>query len=163
MFRLLLPVFLVLGLLFYWKKLKHATPEERAQRLKGIASIAAMLVAGVFAVRAGSWGWVAGGLLAILALRAIPYLGKGLQTPTNDDDPASRVAAGGPRPGRMTRAEALSVLDLSEPFTEQQVQTRYRDVMRGVHPDRGGSNHLAAQVNEAYRVLTTAPNGRNRS
>jgi hypothetical protein len=161
MFRLLLPVFVVLGLFFYWKKLKHATPEERAQRLKGLASIAAMVVAAVFAVRAGSWGWVAGGLLAIVAMRAIPYLSQ--STAGSKERDSTSPGQGSNRPSRMTREEALRIFDLSEPVTHDQVQARYREMMRGVHPDRGGSNHLAAQVNEAYRLLSRSENGAKRS
>lgn len=154
MFRLLLPVFLVLGLFFYWKLLKDATPEERTQRLKGVASIAAMVVASAFAVRAGSWGWAAGGLLAILALRAIPYLSA---AQSKEKEPS----AAHPRDvsTRMTRVEALRILDLTEPFTHAELHARYREIMRGVHPDRGGSTHLAAQVNAAYRLLSESPKG----
>jgi hypothetical protein len=152
MFRLLLPVFLVLGLFFYWKKLKDLSAEERSRRLKGIASIAAMLVAAAFAARAGSWGWAFGGLLAIVALRAIPYLMQRTQ-PGAGSDGKGEQGTSTTRGRRMTHDDALRVLDLTEPLTMQSVQTRYREVMRGVHPDRGGSTHLAAQVNEAYEVL----------
>lgn len=154
MFRVLLPVFLVLGLFFYWKQLKDATPEERIQRLKGVASIAAMVVAAAFAVRAGSWGWAAGGLLAILALRAIPYL-----TATQPKDKARASERTREVSTRMTRVEALRILDLSDSFTQPELHARYREVMRGVHPDRGGSTHLAAQVNAAYQLLSESHKG----
>lgn len=162
MFRLLLPVIVVLGLFYYWKLLKHASPEERSRRLKGIASLAAMLVASTFAVRGGSWGWAVGGLLAIAALRAIPYLSKGVQA-QDEANAETRKSASNNSVGPMTRAEAMRILDISEPFSSEHVHARYREVMRAVHPDRGGSTHLAAQVNEAYRVLSGPPNGRKSS
>ena len=53
----------------------------------------------------------------------------------------------------MSRAEALQIFELGDTPSAEASQKRYRELMRGVHPDRGGSNYLAAQLNEAYRVL----------
>jgi hypothetical protein len=39
-------------------------------------------------------------------------------------------------------------------FTSDQVGTRWRELQARVHPDRGGSDALAAQVNAAREVLT---------
>jgi hypothetical protein len=59
-----------------------------------------------------------------------------------------------PRPrGRMTRQEALRVLGLAEGASEQAITNAYRNLIKKVHPDHGGSDALAQQVNEAKRVL----------
>lgn len=64
---------------------------------------------------------------------------------------ARRPAAGtGPR---MSRAEALSVLGLRESASEAEIQAAWRRMMRAAHPDSGGSDWLAARVNEARNVL----------
>lgn len=57
------------------------------------------------------------------------------------------------RPRRMTRREALSVLELSDDATRAEISRRYRQMMQTVHPDRGGSEELARKVNEAKSVL----------
>ncbi|WP_207538347.1 J domain-containing protein [Sabulicella rubraurantiaca] len=55
--------------------------------------------------------------------------------------------------GRMGREQALSVLGLSEGATEAEIRAAHRRLMQSAHPDRGGSDWLAAQVNEARDVL----------
>ena len=56
-------------------------------------------------------------------------------------------------PRVMTRAQALEVLNLREGATREDIMNSYRDLIRKVHPDRGGSSYLAAQVNRARDVL----------
>ena len=62
-------------------------------------------------------------------------------------------SAGATRSGAMTRAEALAVLGLSEGASRQDIKAAYQRIISGLHPDHGGSDYLAAQVNEAKDVL----------
>ncbi len=55
--------------------------------------------------------------------------------------------------GRMSRDEAFAVLGLSPGVSEEEIQSAYRRLMRGAHPDSGGSDWLAARINEARDVL----------
>jgi hypothetical protein len=55
--------------------------------------------------------------------------------------------------GTMDREEALAVLGLSEGATESDIKAAHRRLMRQVHPDHGGSDYLAARINEAKAVL----------
>ncbi len=55
--------------------------------------------------------------------------------------------------GRMTRAEALSVLGLAEGASEAEIRGAHRRLMRTAHPDQGGSDWLAARLNEARDTL----------
>ena len=59
-------------------------------------------------------------------------------------------AAGG---GPMTRQEALSVLGLAEGATEAEIKAAHRRLMRAAHPDSGGSDWMAARLNEARDAL----------
>jgi hypothetical protein len=69
---------------------------------------------------------------------------------------AADAAAGGApgRSGAMSRAEALRVLGLSGDPDQAAVAEAHRRLMLTNHPDRGGSDYLAAMINEAKRVLT---------
>lgn len=58
-----------------------------------------------------------------------------------------------PRTGPMTRAEALAVLGLTEDATEAEIRTAHRRLMMAAHPDQGGSDWLAARLNEARDIL----------
>jgi hypothetical protein len=53
----------------------------------------------------------------------------------------------------MTRAHALEVLDLREGASRQEILNAYKELIKKVHPDRGGSSYLAAEVNRARDVL----------
>jgi hypothetical protein len=65
------------------------------------------------------------------------------------------VAAAPPptRAGAMTRGEALAVLGLAEGATEGEIRAAHRRLMRTAHPDGGGSDWLAARLNEARDAL----------
>jgi len=72
------------------------------------------------------------------------------------EHPGWREAAGAPPPGdgsRMSRAEALQVLDLAEGASDEEIRQAHRRLMKRNHPDHGGSTHLAAQINRAKDVL----------
>ncbi len=62
----------------------------------------------------------------------------------------SRPAPAGPR---MSRAEALQVLGLQEGATEAEIRAAWLRLMQAAHPDRGGSDWLAAKLNQARDVL----------
>lgn len=64
--------------------------------------------------------------------------------------PGARAAPAGPR---MSRAEALQVLGLREGATKADVREAWVRLMRTAHPDGGGSDWLAAQINQARDVL----------
>lgn len=52
-----------------------------------------------------------------------------------------------------SRADALAILDLKEPFTPAELKSRWRDLLKQTHPDQGGSNMVLRLVNEAYDYL----------
>ncbi|WP_250655335.1 DnaJ domain-containing protein [Alkalimarinus coralli] len=56
-------------------------------------------------------------------------------------------------PSNMDTAQALQVLGLSEGATREEILDAHRKLMQKLHPDRGGSNFLAAQVNMAKDIL----------
>jgi len=69
------------------------------------------------------------------------------EAPRDEQQPPERAASG------MSRAEALKVLGLEEGANEEDVRAAHRRLMLQNHPDRGGTNYIAAKINEAKDVL----------
>jgi hypothetical protein len=69
--------------------------------------------------------------------------------------PASPGAARPPprSAGPMTRAEAYEVLGLAPNASEVDIRAAHRRLMRGAHPDSGGSDWLASRINQARDIL----------
>lgn len=53
----------------------------------------------------------------------------------------------------MTRLEALEVLGLGESASDEEIIKAHRQLIKKLHPDQGGSDYLARQLNQARDVL----------
>ena len=53
----------------------------------------------------------------------------------------------------MNRTRALEVLGLGPKPTREEIIGAHRRLIQKLHPDRGGSNYLAQQLNEAKKTL----------
>lgn len=67
--------------------------------------------------------------------------------------PEWREAPPPPAGGPMDRAEALAVLGLAEGADAAAIRAAHRRLMQAAHPDRGGSDWLAARLNQARDTL----------
>jgi DnaJ homolog subfamily C member 19 len=57
------------------------------------------------------------------------------------------------RSGAMTRDEAYQVLGLKPGASEADIRAAHHRLMRAAHPDAGGSDWLAARINQARDML----------
>lgn len=101
--------------------------------------IALVSVVGAFLARLLPW-----------LVRYAPYLQKFWHWSKSS---ARSNSATGVNTTAMTREQALAILGLNAGATEEEIIQAHRRLMARVHPDKGGSDFLAAQINLARKIL----------
>lgn len=150
---LLIALLVALGLLLVvW--LATAPPHQVARTLKrvGLVALVALglvllvetqLVAGLVALVAALVPWV----LRLVRLHALWRVFRPKPSSRRPDhaarEPPRHDGAG------MSLAEAYGVLGLSPGATTTEIRAAHRRLMRLAHPDHGGSDWLAARINQA--------------
>lgn len=161
MLRLLLLLGLPFAVYAYWRFIAKAPQEQRAQRTQAVVFGAVSLVVIALALRRGSPTGVGLATLGLLAwnltmrYRARKAGEPKAENPTGRSNPPPGGGSGGrvADDRHMSVARALQILGLDAGASQEQIQQRYRQLMLGVHPDKGGSGYLAAQINQARDVL----------
>jgi DnaJ-like protein len=67
--------------------------------------------------------------------------------------PDAAAGWGGATRGPMTHQEAYEILGLKPGASAEDIVSAHRTLMKRLHPDLGGTNYLAARVNEAKDTL----------
>jgi DnaJ-like protein len=70
------------------------------------------------------------------------------QDDSEDSDPKNRQSS-----ASMTKEEALEILGLSHGASVAEIKVAYHRLIAQVHPDKGGSDYLAAKINQAKDIL----------
>ena len=147
--------------LILWHKIKKTNGDERKKLIfwSFIGVVAAIL--GILAVT-GHLNIITAaiaGLVALLpramqALKYLPFLSRLLgqhNQQNNQQANDGQQAPHGKKP--MSKDQAMDVLGLKPDYSTDDVKQAHRRMMLKNHPDRGGSDYLAAQINTAKDVL----------
>jgi hypothetical protein len=130
-----------------------ASPRSLARgfRLSGGVLLALLTVALAITGRIGFAFLTGGGAWFLLFGSVPPWLRT--YGPSGPGPGQGRSSSGPPRAGAMSRAEALTVLGLKEGASDEEIRAAHRRLILQTHPDKGGTNYLAAKINEAKDVL----------
>ncbi len=144
------------------KAFKKAAPEKTANVIKLLFYI----VIGLIFLFLAATGHLNGlfaliGVFAAFAIRMLPqliryapYLHRLWQEFIAAKQQSSGWESGRTNPkSGMTKADAYEILGLKPGASEQDIITAHRRLMQKIHPDRGGSDYLAAQINSAKKTL----------
>ena len=151
---------IAIGLLL-WYKISRAPADKR----KGLIfkSTAAVIIGALVLLAATGrmhWLYALGGTLAafmprvISALRYLPLLNRFRQQTTQQkSEQSGQQSASRANPGNMTAAQAREILGVKADASKDEIVKAHKRMMQKVHPDRGGSDYLAAQINQAKDTL----------
>ncbi|WP_420331872.1 DnaJ domain-containing protein [Oceanicaulis alexandrii] len=110
----------------------------------------------------GIGGVVLGALLTVrgLAVAGVPligaalgFLGVAMRGGKSDQGGDARNTGSAPSRTGMSVEEARAILGVEADADEEAIRKAHRAMMKKVHPDQGGTDALAAKVQEARDVL----------
>jgi len=154
--RLLLPIVALLVVVMFIRAYRQGTPETRKRLVFGVLF---SLVFGfvLFLTITGRLHYIAAIVTGLLpfAKRLLPFLRyiPLLRRLVKRDDAETTTEKVVNPPTHMTRAQALEILGLQDGATDDEIIDAHRKLMQKCHPDRGGNDFLAAQLNQAKDTL----------
>ena len=158
MARLIILIAVIAIALIIWHKISKTSGEERKKLILWsiIGSIVAVL--GLLAIT-GHLNVITAAIAALIALlpramkflKYLPFISRLYQQQKQGPQQAQTPPPRGKK--TMNIDEAMEVLGLKPGYTKEEVVKAHRRMMQKVHPDRGGSDYLAAQINQAKDTL----------
>lgn len=164
MIRVIL-ILAVLGFLLWGLRwFMRTPPHEILQTLRGRGGLALMAALVLLAVLAHNWVVPMLGAAGALAARSLPYLPRLLpllerlwqqrRAGQSHSQEGGAKSASSAMPSSLE--EAYQILGLEPGASKEEIIAAHRRLMQKVHPDRGGSDYLAAQINRAKEILLDA-------
>jgi hypothetical protein len=160
--RIYLVLLLIVIAFYALRAFKKASPATVAKLIR----ILMLSLLGLTFLYMGATGRLNGlfaliGLLVAFAIRTLPsliryapYLHRLWQEFTAAKQQSSGQQGSGTSPkGTMTKEEAYEVLGLKIGASSEDIIAAHRKLMQKIHPDRGGSDYLAAKINLAKKIL----------
>lgn len=158
-FFILLAV-LAIGFLLWFKLSKTKGEDRKKLRTKIIiGSIIATLVLLAATGRLNAIYAAIAGAIALLPkfahlLRYLPLVNRMFQQAKNPNGGhANNQQQTAQRNSGMTQEKAFAVLGLKPDANKEDIISAHKKMMQKVHPDRGGSDYLAAEINQAKDTL----------
>lgn len=156
MLRLIFAVAIVVAVFWAMKSIRQLPPEQRKKRYisLGIGGFAGLLIVLAITGRVHWIGAAIGALLPIARalgpsiMRVLPGL---IGRQSSASDASSQTKAENAHDMRLE--EARAILGLEPPYDRDAVIKAHRQLMQKLHPDRGGNNFLASQLNAAKDCL----------
>ena len=117
--------------------------KQNVTLLKGVAFL--VLAAALFAVKLWPLAF-----MTIVAAAAVT----GIETWRDRVIRAEKARDAAPVPKQgMDASEAASILGVAETATEEEVRAAHKKLIGQLHPDKGGTDYLAAKINDARDIL----------
>ena len=161
MTRLILLIAVAGIALILWHKISKAKGEQRKKMVMWSILGGVLVVLGLLAatghlniITAMIAGAVAMLPRAMQLLKYLPIVSRFYQQhgqPNAQNQQQSQPPPNGRK--TMETEQAMEVLGLKPGYSPDDVKQAHRRMMQKVHPDRGGSDYLAAQINQAKDVL----------
>ncbi len=148
---LLTTIVVILGVLLR-RWFKNASPEDKRNLIMltawtfSFVGLVALILTGRFF---HALGWVVMVLIALLISGASARR-KRLQNGRTFQKKGGQIEQGS---GGMSMKEAYAILGLQEGASDEEIHQAYINLIQKNHPDRGGSDYLSSQINQAHDVL----------
>ena len=158
MARLIILIAVIGIALILWHKITRSKGDERKKMVFWSIIVSLGVILAILAVT-GHLNIITAAIAGLVALlpramqfaRYLPLINRLYQNNNQQHQQQAQT----PPPGRQTMSpdEARKLLGLKPGHTKDDIIQAHRRMMQKVHPDRGGSDYLAAQINKAKETL----------
>ena len=158
MARLIILIAVIGIALILWHKITRSKGDERKKMVFWSIIVSLGVILAILAVT-GHLNIITAAIAGLVALlpramqfaKYLPLINRLYQNNNQQHQQQAQT----PPPGRQTMSpdEAREVLGLKPGHTKDDIIQAHRRMMQKVHPDRGGSDYLAAQINKAKETL----------